>query len=80
MSAERKPTSCPIRYWISAAREQNRWRIQLRSEAQAERRCRKSGALYDESRRCRERRDVFMAEARRARYAVASTQGAASHG
>lgn len=54
-----------IAYWTDAAREQNRWRVELSAAARAERSVKKSGPLYDAARRCGERRDVFMAQARR---------------
>ena len=55
-----------IRYWVNAAREQNRWRIGLRIEAMRNR-VKRSGPLFDAARRCRDRRDIFIAEARRAK-------------
>lgn len=73
MSTERKPVyphAACVRYWVQAAREQNRWRIQLRRDARAEHRVKKSGPLYDASRACRDRRSVFMGEARRMRDRV----------
>lgn len=59
--------SAPVSYWVAAAREQNRLRVDLRRQARSARRCRESGALYDAALRCRDRRDVFMEEARRVR-------------
>lgn len=56
-----------VGYWVRTAREANRWRIELRREARTELRCRQSGRLYDESRRWRDRRDVFLAMARQVR-------------
>ena len=57
--------SALVRYWVDAAREQNRWRVKLRAAARAERNVRKFGRLYDAARRCADRRDVFMVQARR---------------
>lgn len=68
--------SAVVSYWVAAAREQNRRRVELRRQARNERRCRESGALYDEALRCRDRRDAFMAEARRMRAEVARCGGA----
>jgi hypothetical protein len=59
--------SIVVSYWVNAAREQNRWRIDARRAARQERRVRKSGALYDQAIAHRERREIFMAEARRMR-------------
>ena len=67
--------SAPVRYWVAAAREQNRLRVELRRQARNERRCRESGALYDAAFRCRDRRDAFMEEARRVRAALARCTG-----
>ncbi|WP_143070414.1 hypothetical protein [Luteibacter sp. UNC138MFCol5.1] len=72
---EARATAFAVGYWVAAAREQNRWRVGLRRDARAELRCGKSGRLYDESRRCRVRRDAFMEIARDIRSA--RTGGAA---
>jgi hypothetical protein len=56
-----------VGYWVLAAREAHRWRVDLRRAARAEVRCRQSGRLFDESRRCRDRRDIFMSIARQVR-------------
>lgn len=69
MSTERTPACAPITYWVNAAREQNRWRVELRRQSREALQARRyngrlSGRLLDDSLRCRERREIFMAEAR----------------
>jgi hypothetical protein len=67
----------PVQYWGDAAREQGRRRLKLRREAREAIRCRVSGRLCDEARRCKDRRDVFIVEARRVRAALIHARGEA---
>lgn len=66
-----------VRYWISAAREQSRWFVQLRVAYRAEPHAHKRAKLWDEGNRCRNRRTPLMSEARRMRATLLARASAA---
>jgi hypothetical protein len=70
--------AAPVAYWVRAAREQTRLFVALRRQYRAEQHGLNRGRLWLAGNRCRDRRPIFMAEARKVRAALARVKGGAA--